>query len=35
MRLVADSEFTGYLPGKAELDSKQRLILHFPKDNAS
>jgi phosphoenolpyruvate carboxykinase (GTP) len=32
--LGADGEFTKCLHGKAELDIKRRLILHFPEDNA-
>jgi phosphoenolpyruvate carboxykinase (GTP) len=33
-QLGADGEFTKCLHGKAELDVKRRLILHFPDDNA-
>ena len=33
-RLGAEDEFTKCLHGKAELDIKRRLILHFPEDNA-
>jgi phosphoenolpyruvate carboxykinase (GTP) len=33
-QLGADGEFTKCLHGKAELDVKRRLILHFPEDNA-
>lgn len=32
-RLGSDGEFTKCLHGKAELDIKKRLILHFPEDN--
>ncbi len=33
-QLGTDGEFTRCLHGKAELDIKRRLILHFPEDNA-
>jgi phosphoenolpyruvate carboxykinase (GTP) len=33
-RLGRDGEFTRCLHGKAEVDIKKRLILHFPEDNA-
>ena len=33
-RLGPDGEFTRCLHGKADLDPKRRLILHFPEDNA-
>ena len=33
-QLGAEGEFTKCLHGKAELDIKRRLILHFPEDNA-
>ena len=33
-RLGANGEFTKCLHGKADLDIKKRLILHFPEDNA-
>ena len=33
-QLGADAPFTRCLHGKAELDIKRRLILHFPEDNA-
>ena len=33
-RLGTDGEFTKCLHGKADLDDKRRLILHFPQDNA-
>ena len=32
-RLGSDGEFTRCLHGKAELDIRRRLILHFPEDN--
>ncbi|MCX5795534.1 MAG: phosphoenolpyruvate carboxykinase (GTP) [Elusimicrobia bacterium] len=33
-QLGTDGEFTKCLHGKADLDDKRRLILHFPEDNA-
>ena len=33
-QLGADGEFTRCLHGKADLDIRRRLILHFPEDNA-